>query len=105
MPLKKTPFGRECPLGKFKINPTQHRTTQSRKYTADPREICPKCNLSGNSREEFDLEEVCQSPPDITLSKYVSLKKEYEKTEGEHTKAGLQQFVMDNYQATIQSFP
>ena len=101
MPLRKTVYGGECPLDKFKIVEPGGGC-----YTADPVEKCFDCNFADHDQEGFDLEEICQCPADMTWDEYDKLRKEYASTEGRLTKAGFLKFVEENYQApTAQNSP
>ena len=88
MPLKQTPYGGECPLGKFKINPASPGS-----YTEDPVEKCISCNFRDVNVSRFDLEMICQCPPDITWQEYEKLKREYFSLLGAKTKQDFQDFV------------
>lgn len=94
MPLKKTYYGGECPLGKFEIDIAAGGGC----YTKDPVEACFSCNFANLSSEEFNLEKICQCPADMTWKSYDDLRKRFvDEYTGDKTKTNFQQFIKDNY--------
>lgn len=96
MPLKQTPYGKECPLEKFKIDIAAGAGC----YDNDPVEACLGCNFN-DSNKSIESFENCACPPNITWSKYDELRKNYialnqalNRAEGiDLTKKGFQDFV------------
>ncbi len=66
-------------------------------YTADPVESCFGCNFSDLSGKGFDLDKICQCPPDMTWPEYGRLKEQYSETGKPQTKKEFWKFVRENY--------
>lgn len=90
MPLIKTTYGGECPLGKFEAGPWGG-------YTEDPVEKCLGCNFADTTTEEFNLEKICQCPEGMTWAAYDKLREQYTSKEGKLTREGFQKFVSEKY--------
>ncbi len=93
MPLAETPEGKECPLGRWELDRSAGRGA----YTRDRVEVCPPCNFSDMRQEEFDLDKICQCPPELTSSDYPKLLKQYSATTKVHSREGFWEFVRDKY--------
>lgn len=92
MPLRQTKYGGECPLEKFKMDISGNAGS----YTKDPVEVCLGCNFS-NNQKEFNLEEICQCPSDLSRDQYDKLRKQYTSLASDKTKEGFQIFVHEHY--------
>jgi hypothetical protein len=93
MPLRDTVYGGECPLEKFVVDVPSGAGS----YTSDPVEACISCNFSDFSAKEFDLEQICKSPADMTWDRYDKLRKQYATTGEKLTKQGFWKFVEENF--------
>lgn len=95
MPLRQTPHGGECPLGKFEIDPAGGAGS----YTSDPVEACIECNFADNSQKGDDLEKICRCPVDMTHEEYNTLGREYAALRGKLSKKGFWEFVSKSREA------
>jgi len=95
MPLKKTIYGGECPLGKFEVD----FAAGGGCYTNDPVEQCLDCNFYEKvSSKDFDLDKNCQCPSDMNMGEYSILKERYISSKTSHlSKKGFLKFVQENY--------
>lgn len=93
MPLTQTMYGEQCPLGFFKIDVPAGAGC----YDADPIEACLSCKFSDSNVKEFNLEEICKCPVEMTSSEYIRLQQEYMKTGNSSTlsKEGFWKFVAE----------
>jgi hypothetical protein len=94
MPLKQTKYGGECPLGKFKIDVPAGCGS----YTADPVKCCLGCSFADLITKGFDLEKICQCPPNMTLEVYERLREDYLKLPGEQARNGFWKYVRINFE-------
>jgi hypothetical protein len=93
MPLKSTPYGGICPLGRFSIDVEGGCGG----YDSDPVEACLKCNFSDLDLGGFDLAKVCQCPSNMDWPEYNRLRKSYVSGDGKKTKKEFWEFVTKNY--------
>jgi len=93
MPLKKTMYGGECPLGKFRID----IAGGAGGYTADPVESCLTCNFSDlESRTTQPSDDLCKCPEGMTWDLYDSLRKQYANSGKNLSRTGFREFVAQN---------
>jgi hypothetical protein len=92
MSLKVTSFGKECPLGKFEINPANLA------YTIEPLTKCSRCSLADMNQKKYGLEEICQCPEGMTVREYDYLRSGYFSSMSEPTKEGFREFIKMIYE-------
>lgn len=99
MPLKKTKYSvGECPLGMFRFDPKTNNYAVSPPERS-PYDKCMACNFGDINQPKFDLDRMCQCPPDMTHEEYDRLVISYLSADkhAEHTRPGLWDFVKANY--------
>ncbi|MBU4069707.1 MAG: hypothetical protein KJ646_01885 [Nanoarchaeota archaeon] len=91
MVLEKLKLNFVCPLEKFGFD--YPGSNFGRGYDRDPVEACLNCNFSNLYGKEFNLEEICQCPEDMTWDEYDVLREAYSFLAIEPSKKGFWDFV------------